>query len=77
MLNFAARRVVLVAALATVVTGCGARPTAPVGDVVIVAAPAPQHNPVPLREPTPLPSRVDPTPQRRLRRWSRTRFWVP
>jgi hypothetical protein len=45
MLNFAVRRVAILAVLAatTVVTGtgCGARPTASVGDPVILAAPAP------------------------------------
>ncbi len=45
MLNYAARRVALLAVLAatTVVTGsaCGARPTASVGEPVILAAPAP------------------------------------
>lgn len=55
MLNFAARRVAILAVLAatTVVTGsgCGARPTAAVGEPVILAAPAPADSPVPLPQP--------------------------
>ena len=55
MLNFAARRVAILAVLAatTVVTGsgCGARPTASVGEPVILAAPAPQNPAVPLPPP--------------------------
>ena len=57
MLNFAARRVAILAVLAatTVVTGsgCGARPTASVGEPVILAAPAPADSPMPLPSPQP------------------------
>lgn len=56
MLNFAARRVALFAVLAatTVVTGgCGARPSASVGEPVILAAPAPADTAVPLPLPQP------------------------
>lgn len=59
MLNYAASRVALLAALAvtTVVTtgACGARPSASVGDPVILAVPAPAPNakPLPLPETSP------------------------
>ena len=57
MLNFAARRVAILAVLAatTVATGsgCGARPTASAGEPVILAAPAPADSPVPLPQPEP------------------------
>lgn len=57
MLNFAARRVAVLAVLAaaTVVTGtgCGARPTASVGEHVILAAPAPRESALPLPPPQP------------------------
>jgi hypothetical protein len=57
MLNFAARRVAILAVLAatTVVTGtgCGARPTASVGEHVILAAPAPRESALPLPPPQP------------------------
>lgn len=63
MLNYAARRVALLAVLAatTVVTGsaCGARPTATVGEHVILAAPAPGPSAAPL----PPPSPPTPTPR--------------
>ncbi len=55
MLNFAARRVAILAVLAatTVVTGsgCGARPTASVGEPVILAAPVPQNPALPQPPP--------------------------
>lgn len=64
MLNYAASRVALLAVLAvtTVVTtgGCGAGPSASVGDPVILAVPAPDAKPLPQTSPqTPTPT---PTP---------------
>jgi hypothetical protein len=57
MLNYAASRVALLAVLAvtTVVTtgACGARPSASVGDPVILAAPAPAPNPKRLPQTSP------------------------
>jgi hypothetical protein len=57
MLNFAARRVAILAVLAatTVVTssGCGARPTASAGGPVILTAPAPTESALPLPPPQP------------------------
>jgi hypothetical protein len=60
MPDFAARRVAILAVLAptTVVTGsaCGARPAAPVGDLMILAAPAPAQTAVPRQAPAPAPA---------------------
>ncbi|GAB1509102.1 serine hydrolase [Actinophytocola sp. KF-1] len=68
MLNFAARRVTLLAVLAatTVMTGsgCGARPTASVGEHVILAAPAPAPDAVPTPLPPPRQT-ATPTPDPR------------
>src|SRR5688500_9868857 len=62
MLNIAVRRVAILAVLATTTvvtgTGCGTRPTASVGDPVILAAPAPVAPPQPL----PLPQTNVPAP---------------
>jgi len=68
MLNYAARRVALLAVLAatTVVTGsgCGARPTASVGEHVILAAPAPSAVPLPVPVPPRTTTRTTtPTPR--------------
>jgi hypothetical protein len=67
MLNYAARRVALLAVLAatTVVTGsaCGARPAASVGEHVILAAPAPAPSAVPTPEPS--QQTVTPSPDAR------------
>ncbi|MDQ3786134.1 MAG: hypothetical protein M3422_02690, partial [Actinomycetota bacterium] len=69
MLNYAARRVALLAVLAatTVVTSsaCGARPTASVGEHVILAAPAPAPSklPEPPQTATPSPKSPPPSPE--------------
>ncbi len=70
MLNYAARRVALLAVLAatTVVTSsaCGARPPASVGEHVILAAPAPAPSKLPQPPPqtaTPSPKSPSPSPE--------------
>jgi hypothetical protein len=66
MLNFAVRRVAILAVLAatTVVTGsgCGARPTASAGEHVILAAPAPTESALPQPPPPPTPEVTTQTP---------------